>query len=229
MFLKVFRDFSKPQWFQILNLLKRSTGMSVHELSKAMKMSYMGVKQHCVEMEKKGYLDTWRRPKDVGRPEKAYRLTEKSAPLFPQVGNDLILKVLESTQALFGPNVPEKLLYSYFQEQTESYLKKLRGKSVVEKASSLAKMRDQSGYMSECLYDNQAGLRIVEYHNPLRVLAERYRTVERMEETMFERVLGTKVKRSEEKASGLRRYVFEIETLGRKNTAEPMLEFQKAG
>ena len=65
--------------------------MSVGELSEAMGMSYMGVKKHCIAMQKLGYLDTWRRPKDVGRPEKLYRITQKLDPLFPRIEDDVTL------------------------------------------------------------------------------------------------------------------------------------------
>ena len=69
MFLKVMRDFSRPHWVDIVQAIKGSAGLSVAELSKILKMSYMGVKQHCVDLEKKGYLTTWRRPKKMGRPK----------------------------------------------------------------------------------------------------------------------------------------------------------------
>lgn len=213
MFSKVFRDIAKPQWFQIINTLKRSTGMSVSELAKALKMSYMGVKQHCVAMEKKGYLDTWRRPKTVGRPEKAYRLTSKADPLFPTVGYDVVLRIFKVTESQIGPNEPERLMYGYFQNLTAEFQKKLKGKSVIEKATSLARIRDAAGHLSECIYDPEKGLRIVEYHNPLQPLFHQYPTARRMEETMFEKLLGTAVERREEEASGLRRYIFQIATL----------------
>jgi len=213
MFSKVFRDIAKPQWYQIIHTLKRSTGMSVSELAKVLKMSYMGVKQHCVAMEKKGYLDTWRRPKAVGRPEKAYRLTTKADPLFPTVGHDVVLRILKVTETQIGPNEPERLMFGYFQDLTAEFQKKLKGKSVIEKATSLARIRDQAGHLSECLYDPKDGLRIVEYHNPMQPLFDQYSTAERMEETMFEKLLGTSVEREVEEASGLRRYIFQVSTL----------------
>ncbi len=213
MFSKVLRDIAKPQWFQIIHTLKRSTGMSVTELSKALKMSYMGVKQHCVAMEKKGYLDTWRRPKAVGRPEKAYRLTVKADPLFPTVGHDMVVRILKVTERQIGPNEPERLLFGYFQDLGEDFAKLVKGKSVIEKATSLAKARDKAGYLSECLYDPKGGLRVVEYHNPMQPLFEQYPTAERMEESMFEKLLGTSVDREMEEASGLKCYVFQVTTL----------------
>lgn len=78
MFFKAFRDVARPHWYEIITTLKCSTGMSVGELSKELKMSYMGIKQHCIELHKRGYLDTWRRPGSKGRPEMEYRLTDKS-------------------------------------------------------------------------------------------------------------------------------------------------------
>lgn len=212
MFLKTFRDLSRPQWHAIIYAVKRSTGLSVPELAKELKMSYMGVKKHCVALEKLGYLDTWRRPKVVGRPEKLYRLTEKADEIFPQIGNEVTLALLEaSTQ--FDSNAAEKLLFAYFQKQTEKYARRTKGHSIVDRASAMAKLRDLAGHMSECVYDREAGLRIVECHNPLQPIFDRYPTVDRMEEQMFERVLNAPVERSVVKVSGLRRFVFQIHTL----------------
>lgn len=212
MFLKTFSDLTRPQWFAIIYAVKRSTGLSVPELAKELKMSYMGVKKHCVALEKLGYLDTWRRPKQVGRPEKLYRLTEKANGIFPGIGDEVTLALLDAATQL-DSNAAEKLLFSFFQRQTESYAKKAKGNSVADRATSLAKLRDQGGYMSSCVYDREAGLRIVECHNPLEPLFDRYPTVERMEEQMFERLLNASVSRSVIKVSGLRRILFDIQTL----------------
>ena len=43
----------------------------------------------------------------------------------------------------------EKLLYSVFTAKTEDYMRRLRGKTVLELAEMLAKFRDHEGYMSE--------------------------------------------------------------------------------
>ena len=70
MSLALLRDLSRPKLLDIVMLLKRSPGLSVNEMSGALCMSYMGVKQNCVQLEKLGYLDTWLRPKKAGgRPE----------------------------------------------------------------------------------------------------------------------------------------------------------------
>jgi len=213
MFLKILRDIAKPQWFEIIIHLKRSTGMSVAELSKVLGMSYMGIKQHCVELEKRGYVDTWRRPKKVGRPEKAYRLTQKTDLFFPQMGNDFALGLLDSVSKMQGEAAAEKLLFGYFQSRTDFYLKKLKGEGLIELATSLGKIRDSEGYLSHCEEgDESAGVacRIIEYHTPFGEMATKFPILLRMEEQMFERILGVGVKRQEDRASALVRFVFTI-------------------
>ena len=127
MFLNVLRDFSRPHWVDIVYEIKGSEGLSVGELGEKLGMSYMGVKQHCVELEKKGYLDTWRRPRKVGRPEKTYRITDKVAPLFPGVGEDFSLSLLRGVKTSQGETAVDRLLYQHFQHESERYREQVKG------------------------------------------------------------------------------------------------------
>ncbi len=208
MFLKTVRAIAKPQVVAILDVVKRSTGMSVSEISKALNMSYMGIKQHCVDLEKKGLLDTWRRPKDIGRPEKTYRLTDKAQSLFPQVGIELTLDILQTIGQLYGPTAPEKLLFNYFSKKVDEYLKKIPAGSTPERAAAFVRLREMEGYCSQIEVDTRFGFRIVEFHNPLAELMEKYPSVHRMEEAMISKILGSPLVRSEEHASGLSKYSF---------------------
>lgn len=208
-YLKILRRISKPHWFEIMELIKCSGGLSVGELAEGMGMSYMGVKKHCLAMQKLGYLDTWRNPKVVGRPEKLYRLTEKVAPLFPQISNDVSLAILEAATQL-EPNAAEKLLFSFFRNRTEQLSSVVTGDSVQERAEKLAAARTGSGYYSRCVYSDEEGLRIEEFHNPLQPLFDKYSTLERMEAQMFERLLGARVERTITRTAGLSRYRFDL-------------------
>lgn len=210
--LKILRRLSKPHWFEILELIKCSEGLSVGELAEALGMSYMGVKKHCLAMQKIGYLDTWRSPKAVGRPEKLYRLTPKVAPLFPQIGNEVCLAILEAAAQLES-NAAEKLLLAYFRSETERLARVVVGETVRERAEKLAAERQAAGCYSRCRDDEPEGLRIEEYHQPLQPLFDRYPTLERMELQMFERLLGNRVERTVSRTAGLTRYRFDI--LGR--------------
>lgn len=214
MLFNVLRDILKTPAIEIILHLKRSTGMSVNELCGRMKMSYMGIKQHCVALEKKGYLDTWRRPRPAGRPEKLYRLTRKTEPLFPQTGNELTLDMLVTAAKVYGETAPQKLIFSFFQTRGDRYSAKLRGKSVVERAEELAVLRSAEGCFSTVEYDAAAGLRLVEYHVPFGEVARRFPVIHEMEREMLARVLNYPVERKVEEAGGLNRVVFRVRALG---------------
>jgi len=213
MFLRILRDISRPQWMAIILLLKKSQGMAVGDIAKALEMSYMGVKQHCISLEKLGYLDTWRQPQKAGRPLKLYRLTKKTAPLFPDIGSELGTGILETLKESYGSNAPEKALLSFFNQKAEAYQKSVKGKSVLEKADKLAKIREKEGYLSECVYEASKGLRIIEYHSLISELEQKYPSTARMEEQMFSKILNAPVDRHAETVSGLARIRYEIKTL----------------
>lgn len=158
-------------------------------------------------MQKLGYLDTWRRPKQTGRPEKTYRVTKKLDELFPPVGSEVSLAILEAATQL-EVNAAEKLLFGFFLGETERLSASVQGTSVQEKAENLAKARESKGYFSRCVYSEEEGLYIDEFHNPLQALFDVYPTLERMEVQMFEKLLGARVERSFTQVSGLTRYRF---------------------
>ena len=107
---RLLAEIGRTQRLEILNSLKRTKGMSVNELVEKMGMSYMGIKQHCLTLQRDGYLDTWRRPQKMGRPEMVYRLTRRSHDLFPADSNEFTLELLRSICDIYGANAPEKLL-----------------------------------------------------------------------------------------------------------------------
>lgn len=196
-------EIGRTQRLEILNTLKRTRGMSVNELVDKMKMSYMGIKQHCLTLERDGYLDTWRRPQKMGRPEMVYRLTKRTHDLFPCDSNDLTLQILGSAKEIYGPNAPEKLLLNVFERKTKALKEKVKGETVTERAQALAKLRDAEGYMSEFTNsEREGGPQIMECHSPIMNLLEQYPIIARLEQDAFQEILGTPVRREETRTSG---------------------------
>src|SRR5215468_5002712 len=151
---RLISEIGRTQRLDIINSLKRTKGMSVNELVEKMGMSYMGIKQHCITLHRDGYLDTWRRPQKMGRPEMVYRLTRRAHDLFQADSNRFTLELLESVQQIYGTNAPEKLLYNLFERKAASLKEKIKGATVAERAKSLAKLRDLEGYMSQFVADD---------------------------------------------------------------------------
>jgi predicted ArsR family transcriptional regulator len=183
---RLLAEIGRTQRLEIVNALKRSRGLSVNELVDRMRMSYMGIKQHCLTLQRDGYLDTWRRPQKMGRPEMVYRLTRRAHDLFQADSNRFTLK----------------LLYNLFEKKTANLKEKLKGATVAERAKSLAKIRDLEGYMSQFVTD-EGGPQILECHTPLQNVLDKYPIIGRLEQEMFGQVLATRVRRQETRNSGL--------------------------
>lgn len=218
MFLPGFRELVKPQWVAVIEELKLSGGLSISELARRLDLAYMTVKQQCGDLKELGYLECTRLPRtQVGRPEIFYRLAPKSSALFPQAGVSLTLDLLEAVKVLFGETAPDRLLFQYFQHQMERWRPKLtKAKSLVEKATLLAGLREKEGCFGRCKYDPERGFRIEEYHHPLVAVFEKYPYAIGIELRMLEQLLGTKIVRKEVPGGrgGPARIDFEVLTLG---------------
>jgi len=208
---RLISEIGRTQRLDIINSLKRTKGMSVNELVEKMGMSYMGIKQHCITLHRDGYLDTWRRPQRMGRPEMVYRLTRRTHDLFQADSHQFTLDLLKAAEDIYGPNAPEKLLYNAFKKKTAALRAKAKGDTVADRAKWLVNMRDGEGYMAEFINDNKdGGPYILESHSPILNVMERYPIVGRFEQDMFEAVLGTRVRREVIRNSGLYECVFQF-------------------
>lgn len=211
MLLPVFRDLIRPQWRLVLEELKSSGGMPVADLARKAGGSYMAVKTHCEELTRAGYLVRTRLPRsEVGRPEIFYSLAEKADALFPEAGTAFTLDLLEEVRRMFGETAPEKILFQHFQNRFEALAGTLdKLPSPAEKAARLSSIRNKMGCSSHFEPDPP---RIVELHNPLLRIFERYPRAAMMEQRMIEQLVGRKVRRVEESGGreGMPRITFEI-------------------
>ena len=206
---RLIAEIGRTQRLEIINSLKRTTGMSVNELVGKMNMSYMGIKQHCITLHRDGYLDTWRRPQKMGRPEMVYRLTRRSHDLFQADSHQFTLDLLKGAEEIYGTNAPEKLLYNIFKKKTAALKAKVKGNTVAERAKWLAHVRDGEGYMAQFITDKD-GPQVLECHSPIMNLLEHYPIIGRFEQDMFEAVLGTRVRRQVTRNSGLYECMFQF-------------------
>ncbi len=205
---RLISEIGRSQRLAVLNALKRTQGLCVRDLAGRLGLSYMGAKQHCLDLADEGYLDTWRKPVPRGRPRMLYRLTHRAHELFPQESNPMTIALLESATTLFGPTAAEKLLFLTFQRKGESYRAKLRGETLAQRAKWLARLRDADGCMAD--FCNEDGVRIIEHHSPMLDVLRAFPLVGRLESDMIARVLEAPVRREEESVSGLYRCTFLI-------------------
>jgi predicted ArsR family transcriptional regulator len=199
MLLPVFRDLIKPQWRTVLEELKLSGGLPVSELARCSGGSYMAVKTHCEELTKAGYLIRTRLPRtEVGRPEIFYSLSTRADALFPEAGAGFSLELLEEVRRMYGESAPEKILFQYFEKRREQWAKILdKLPTTAEKALKLAALRQKEGCASECECEPGQPIRILEIHNPLQRIFEKFPRAPAMEARTLEQLLGGRVTRHE--------------------------------
>lgn len=178
----------------VLETVKRfPEGISVTELSEELGMSYMGVKAHCLALEKSGHLKSRRGISSKGRPKLNYRLTESGEGLFQGEGNDLPLVLLREAAGLFGTSAPQKLLMMYFRAEGVRYAGLIRGNDPLERIASFVRLRDSEGRICSLIEGSPA--EIHECHDPLGDLRRSYPGIDAMEEAMVAEALGISVRR----------------------------------
>ena len=210
---KLLQAVAQNTRFRLVNLLKRTQGLTVQELADRLEMSYMGVKESCQDLERRGLLDARREPKPdgtTGRPRLNYRLTPRAHELFPAASNPLTLELLEAAKKLHGEATAEKLLMLAWQQRATALLQRVTGVTLVERATSVARARDIDGHMSVFEADGESGGWIHEHHCPFLDILRAYPIVAKLEVELLRRVLGCAVSREEVEASGLLRVDFRV-------------------
>jgi predicted ArsR family transcriptional regulator len=178
----------------VLETIKRfPDGMSVTELTSELGMSYMGVKAHCLALEKTGHLDSFRGQSSKGRPRLLYRLSPRGEELFDDPGHDLALDLLREAAVLFGATAPGKMLAMYFRTQSARYASRISETNPATRAAAFVRMRDAEGRISS--FREGPPVEIHECHDPLAVLRKTYPTLSLMEEVMVGEVVGVTVHR----------------------------------
>lgn len=190
---RLISQIGRSQRLAVVNALKRSPELTVQELADRMEMSYMGVKQHCLDLAKDGYLETRRRHNGVGRPQLLYFLSKKAQDLFPQADNALAVSLLEQARKLFGPSAAEKILFLHFQEKTKDYASRIKGDTLEDRLKWFVRLREKEGHMATL--ETEPGFKITERHHPSSALFQVFPEAATMEREMIQKVLGVPVRR----------------------------------
>ena len=210
---KLIAAVARSARLRVLNALKRTQGLSVQELAEQLGMSYMGIKDLCLDLEGRRLVNGRREPRPdgaTGRPRILYRLTERAHDLFPVASNPLTLEVFEATKKLFGPAAPDKLLMLVWQQKAAELGPKVKGANPAVRAQALARARDHEGHMAGVEKGSDGRMRIIEHHCPFLDVLRAYPVVAKLEAELFSRLIGVPVERREENAGGLYRADFFI-------------------
>lgn len=183
-----------PTRREILQLVKRSGGMTVEEMSRAIGITPMGVRQHLAILERDGLIQMTKRRGGMGRPAHVYTLTEKGDELFPRTYDLFALTILDALEEMDGPEKVEAVLQRRTERLRESIAAHLTAEDVRERVQQLVRVQTENGYMAD--YEERPdGIVFRHYNCTIAQVARRYPVICRMEHRMFESLVGTRLER----------------------------------
>jgi len=201
---------------ELLYLLKTRGPQSSQVLGAAMGMTSMGARQHLKKLEETGLVAAFERRQGVGRPRQAWRLTDKGHGRFPDRHGDLTLELIETVEALYGPEGMEKLIARRETKALTHYQAALAGVSGLRaRAEVLAGLRSDEGYMAR-VETRDGVLYLIEDHCPICAAATACRGFCRAELKLFSEALGpgVAVEREDYLLDGGRRCAYRLSGTG---------------
>lgn len=197
---------------KILHTIKRDGAVTAKQIAEQFEITTMGARQHLQSLEQDGLLEFFDVKVKVGRPARHWRLTRKGHEQFADRHGELTIQVIEAVEHLFGSEGLKKVTQERENHTLANYQKALHHCcSLEEQVYSLAKLRENEGYMVE-VESLEQGYRLIENHCPICRAATRCPSLCQSELNVFRQLLGERVtiSREEHIVSGERRCCYLI-------------------
>lgn len=191
-----------PTRERIIFLLKKKGPLSIDDLSRQMGITPMGIRQHLISLERKGFVDYIARRYGVGRPAFLYRLTERADDLFPKAYHNFIVSTLRDLEKNEGRSKIEEI----FRWRKERILRDRREalsdkKSLQDRVYALKDILESDGYLVDLdMDDNNFILR--EFNCPIAKVATEFKEACKYELQTYREILRKDVMRQECMAEG---------------------------
>jgi len=182
---------------EILSLIKRRGSMTVQELSHALEITPMGVRQHLAILERDGHIHSNGIRRGQGRPSRVYGITLEGDKMFPRTYEQVAVALLDDVKALDGEAKVEALFEHRRLRALEQYRARLAGQEFAEKVATLAQVRDEEGYVAEHAQLDKDTFVLIEHNCPIRTVADVHRQACKCEMRLFADALGAEVTRTD--------------------------------
>lgn len=172
---------------KILRLLKQKQQRTITEMAGELDVTEMAVRRHMSKLEKDGLIDVTLVRQHVGRPMYVYYLSPKGEDIFPKHYKEFSLEMLEDLQTLGE----EKLILQLLEARTERTRKRLqirleRQVTTMAKLKEIGLARKQDGYMATVEVQSDGVFVLKKQNCPLLSVAQRYPSLCRLEEKMYQ-------------------------------------------
>ena len=185
----------------ILQLLKKSGGLSIEELSRNIHITPMGIRQHLLSLEKKGIVTYIAKKHGIGRPGFFYMLTDAAEALFPKSYDRFALEALEFLRESEGP----ERLDMFFKWRKDRQLKTIRdsfaSKTFEETVHGFRDLLQSEGHLVE-LTRNNGHYHFKQYNCPVSRISAEFRDICTYELQLYHDLFGPQVVREQNMAEG---------------------------
>lgn len=186
-----------PTREKILMLLKKQGSMPIEAISKELKITSMGIRQHLLSLERKGLIDYVTKKQGIGRPAFLYKLTDKADNLFPKAYHIFIIDTLKDIEKNDGRDKIDEI----FRWRKMRLIKDTKDalsdtKDFDEKVYGLRDILESKGYLVE-LDEGDNAYTLKEFNCPIFQVASEFKEACKHELQFYKEVLGREVKRHE--------------------------------
>ncbi len=194
---------------KILYQIKRLGPQSAKDLSLALGMTTMGIRQHMAVLEEQSLVTTTPpEPQKRGRPIARWQLTDEGHARFPDAHAQMTVELITSVRDLLGEQALDKIITDRAEKTKEAYHAALETKrTLAAKVTELARLRTAEGYMAEVERLPDGIFRLAENHCPICIAATSCQGFCRTELQTFQAVFegSAEVKREDYLHEGARR------------------------
>ncbi len=187
---------------QILEILKKKGSQTVDQLSDALGISPMGVRQHLTQLERQGLVAADKRRGGMGRPAHVYSLTPAGDELFPRNYEGFAVMVLDCIRELDGVEKVEQVFHKRMERLLQSYAAHVNDRPLPERLRQLAEIQEQNGYMVDFGRRPEGGYYLIEHNCVLARVARLFPPACGYELKLFEALLAAPVRRERCIATG---------------------------
>lgn len=187
---------------QILELLRRQGQMTASELSDALGIGAVGIRQHLGLLERDELVSLTGLRRGLGRPSQLYALTPRAELLFPRRYDRLVLDALAFVEQTGGEAAVDALFVQRRQQFQQQLGPRLANKPLHDQVAELAAVLTEHGYMCEWEVQPDGSFTLTEHNCPIDCVARSYPQACSQELTLYENLLGTRLLRESTIATG---------------------------
>jgi DeoR family transcriptional regulator, suf operon transcriptional repressor len=195
------RGFSSPKR-ELLLLLKQQPNRSLAEIATRRHISKVAALHHLAALEDQGLVERSYERSSIGRPSVHFRLSQKSADIFPQAYTRMSISALEYIERHLGRNAVVGMLQERSHELADEHRARLAAPELRQRVEELARLRSEGGYMAEVGGKKGSVVELREHNCPILAIAGQFPEACEVERRMFESMLRAKVSTSHRVVAG---------------------------